>query len=321
MEEFKNSFYKVATHIANSSVKTAKSQMVMIDNYTQDAPILRNLPFQRSSHNYHHAYGDVLDVQGMQIVDFDAPLPMMHVGSQYKSINLTPFGGAIEFGEDMMLQTYGTPEAYLGAKIPALLRESGARLETSLYINNFIPMAVKNNTALSAIENPVSGNKYETMVAITWTPDEMTGLYSPLPYGAGEHFGQLFKPEWANGKQRHLLRNGAYGYAATVKMLIGILLANKRKISALVNIEGTPTAKQLANLVTSAQGNGNTRIYCSSGLRTSIAAAYARTMDGSGLVSVSGVGEVSILGIPIVTSHNIPSHIGAIEGQPFSKPS
>jgi hypothetical protein len=189
-----------------------------------------------------------------------------------------------------------------------------------LYINNFLPLAVRYGTAMSAIENPVETNKYGTMVAITWTPDEMTGLCSPLPYQSGESFGQLFKPEWANGKQRHKLANGVYGYAATVKMLIGILLAKKTKIAALVNIAGTPTAKQLADLVTAAQGSGSTRIYCSAGLRTSIAADYARLMNGSGLVSVGGAGEISVLGVPAITSHNIPMGIGGITDIPFAKP-
>ena len=309
MEDFKNSFYQIATQIAGMNAKTTKGQLELIDNYTSDAPILRSLPFQKSSHPYHHAYGDLVDVLGMQIIDFDAPFPTMYAERQVKNVNLTPFGGAIKFGEDMMLQTYGTPEAYLAAQIPAILRKSGMQLETSLYVNNFLPLAIQYGTAMSVIEDSEVeiSSTYGTMVAITWTPDEMTGLYSPLPYGAGENYGQLFRPQWANNKARHELSNGVYGYAATVKMLIGILLANKRKISALVNIDSTPPmAKQLAEFVNAAQGSGSTRIYCSASLKTSIAAMYARTMDGSGLVSVSGAGEVSILGVPIVTSHNIP---------------
>ena len=145
MEEFKNSFYQIATHVAGlqSDVKKRHGQLALIDNYTMDAPIIRSMPFQRSSHNYHHAYGEILDVQGMQIIDFDSQLPTMYVNTQLQNINLTPFGGAIEFGEDTMLQTYGTPEAYLAAKIPAILRDTGAKLEASIYINNFLELAIR----------------------------------------------------------------------------------------------------------------------------------------------------------------------------------
>jgi hypothetical protein len=96
--------------------------------------------------------------------------------------------------------------------------------------------------------------------------------------------------------------------------MIGILLANKRKIAALVNIKGVPSPLQLAWLVNAAQGSGSTRIYCSPHLQTTIAAAYAQQMQGNGLVAVSGAGEVSVLGAPIVTSYNIPQTVEFVDG-------
>jgi hypothetical protein len=314
MDEFKNSFYNVATQIAGLDGNRRQGQLALIDNFTMNAPMLKSIPFQKSSHPYHHAYGDVIDVQGMQIIDFDAPLPTMRVETQLKSVPLTPFGGSIEFGEDLMLQTHGTPKAYLSYQIPSLLRDSGARLERSLYVSNFLEMAIRYQTAKNVNPSASTGNMYGSMVAITWTPEEMTALHSPLPYGSGESFGQLFTPDWANGGQRHKLSGGVYGYAATIKMLIGILLANKQKISALVNIAEVPSANQLAGLVNAAQGGGSTRIYCSAAIKTSIAAKFAQSTQGNGLVSVSNAGEVSVLGVPIVTSHNIPKEVGFVDG-------
>jgi len=110
MDEFKNSFYQVATQVAGINKQRTEGQMIMIDNFTMNAPMLKSIPFQKASHSYHHAYGDVVDVRGMQIIDFDAPLPTMQVETQLKSVNLTPFGGALKFPEDMMKQTHGTPE-------------------------------------------------------------------------------------------------------------------------------------------------------------------------------------------------------------------
>jgi hypothetical protein len=314
MDEFKNSFYRVAVDIANLQEKTSGGQLAIIDNFTMNAPILKGIPFQKSSHPLHHVFGDVVDVQGMQIIDFDAPLPTMRVETQLGQVNLTPFGGNFKFGEDVMLQTYGDPKRYLMSKMPAIMRESGARLERSFYVNNFLPTAIKNGTALSAKSDPVATDKYGSMVAVTWIPSEMTGLHSPLPYGAGSEFGQLFKPEWVNGGNRHDIGGDVIGYAASVKMLVGISLINKRKIAALLNIAEVPTANQLVELVTAAEYSGSTRIYCPERQKNAIAAKFAQSNQGNGLVSVSGEGEVRVLGVPVVSSHNIPRELGGVTG-------
>jgi hypothetical protein len=311
--EFKNSFYNVAVEAVKKNGKTASGQIELIDNFTSNAPLLASIPFQKASNNYHHVYSRLLDADNLQVVDFDGRLPTLRAQSQLEKVDLTPFGGSFEFGEDLMLQSHGNAKDYLADQIPPVLRKTGMELERSLYINNFLTKTIAYETMRSAHSAASAENHYPTMVAVTWEPGEMTGLYSPLPYGSGDRFGKLFETEWANDKARHKLESGVYGYAATIKIFIGILLANKQKISSLVNIVGTPSAKQLAALVNAANSNGSTRIYCSAALKTSIAAAFARVYDGNGLVSVTGAGEVSVLGVPIVTSNNIPQTIGFID--------
>ena len=315
--EFKNSFYTVAVEAAKKNTKTAGGQLALIDNFTANAPILAAMPFEKASHAYHHAYSRLLYADTLQKVDFDGRLPAMRTQAQLESVKLTPFGGDFSFGEDLMKQTHGTPEAYLATQVPPVLRATGMALEESLYLNNFLTKTIEYGTARSTSASASAGNFYPTMVAITWEPGEMTGLYSPLPYGSGDKFGKLFETEWANDKARHKLEDGIYGYAATVKIFIGILLANRQKIASLVNITSTPTATQLASLVNAASSNSSTRIYCSAAMKTSIAAAYARTYDGNGLVAVTGAGEVSVIGVPIITSNNIPREIGFVDGVPL----
>ena len=313
---FKNSFYNAAVEAAKKNTKTTNGQLALIDNFTMNAPVLAGMPFERASHAYHHAYSRLLDADNLQKIDFDGQLPTLQTESQLDSVKLTPFGGAFEFGEDLMLQTHGTPEAYLATKIPPVLRRTGMELERSLYVNSFLAQTVKNATVRSATESAATDGQYATMVAVTWEPGEMTGLFSPLPYGNGDRIGQLFETKWANGKERHKLSNGVYGYAATIKVFIGVLLANKQKIASLVNITETPSPNQLAALVNAANPNASTRLYCSAAVKTSIAAAYAFTQKGNGLVAVSGTGDVSVLGVPIVTSNNIPQTVGFMEA-PF----
>ena len=312
MTEFKNSFYQIAVDVAKKNPKSAGAQLVMIDNFTSHAPILAGMPFQKASHDRHHAYSRLLDATSMKVVDLDGVLPTMHVDSQLETVNLTPIGGKYQFGEDRMIHTHNTPESFLATLVPSVMRKSGMEFEASLYRDNFLVKTLEYGTARSVSTTASAGNQYPSMVAVTWEPGEMTGLYSPLPYGSGESFGRLFETKWLNNKAPHTLPNGVTGYVAECKVLIGILLANQKKIASLVNIDKTPTALQLAALVNAATSNSSTRIYCSAALKTSIAAAYARTHDGNGLVAVSSAGEVTVLGVPIVTSNNIPKTVDFI---------
>lgn len=319
MSEFKNSFYAVATDVVKKNPKAASGQLLLIDNFTSNAPILKGLPFEQASHDRHHVYGRLMDASSMQVIDFDGTLPSMQTDSQLESVNLTPFGGKFEFGEDRMRHTHTNPETFLASQVQPVLRKTGMNLEESLYVQNFLTKTIAYGTAWSSNPSAAAGNTYGTMVAVTWEPGEMTGLYSPLAYGKGESFGKLFETEWTNNKARHTLPNGIVGYAATVKIFLGILLANKQKIASLVNIIGTPTASQLAALANAVQANGSTRIYCSAALKTSIAAMYAQSQQGNGLVAVTSAGEVSVLGVPLVTSSNIPRKIGFIDVPPIEE--
>jgi hypothetical protein len=319
MSDFKNSFYTVATEIVKKNPQSAAGQLALIDNFTAESPILKGLPFEKASHDCHHVHGRLLDATSMQVIDFDGVLPSMQTDSQLESVHLTPFGGKFEFGEDRMRLTHATPDTFLAKQIPPVLRKTGMALEHSIYLNNFLPTTIRNGTAWSANATAEADKTYASMVAITWEPGEMTGLYSPLPYGKGDRFGKLFESDWTNNKARHTLPNGVVGYSATVKIFLGMLLANTQKIASLINIKGTPTAKQLAALVNAVQAGGSTRIYCSMALKTSIAATYAETQKGNGLVAVTGAGEVSVLGVPLVTSSNIPKKVGFVDVPPIEE--
>jgi hypothetical protein len=123
----------------------------------------------------------------------------------------------------------------------------------------------------------------------------------------------VFEVKWLSGGNP-FLADGKVVFGGYIKTLIGLQLENPAKISALVNITSVPTPTQLAHLVNSAQAGSTTRIYCSPQLKTSIAAAYAQVMQGNGLISVSSAAEVSVLGIPIQSSFNIPVGSGYIAG-------
>jgi len=80
-----------------------------------------------------------------------------------------------------------------------------------------------------------------------------------------------------------------------------------------------PCHSPVAALVNAVQAGGSTRIYCSLALKTSIVATYKETKKGNGLVTITDVGEVSILGVPIVASRNVPKKVGFVDVPPFEE--
>ena len=148
MSDFKNSFYTIATEIAKKNPLAAPGQLTLIDNFTAESPILKGLPFEQASHDCHHVHGRLLDATSMQVIDFDGVLPSMQTDSQLESVHLTPFGGKFEFGEDRMRLTHKTPESFLAAQIPPVLRKTGMALEHSIYLNNFLPTTIKKRNGM-----------------------------------------------------------------------------------------------------------------------------------------------------------------------------
>ena len=83
--------------------------------------------------------------------------------------SLAPFGGKFDFGEDRMRLTHKTPETFLAAQIPPVLRKMGMALEHSIYLNNFcrrrlrtarhgLPTGMQRQTSCMARWLPLRGN-------------------------------------------------------------------------------------------------------------------------------------------------------------------
>lgn len=316
MEPFKNSFYSIATECADLNSATSAVQRTVIDELTAESPMLSSLPFEQSSHAYHNLAERLTDVKGVEIVDLDGQLPVMDIETQLVQSDLTPIGGKIIMPEDKMIR-YGGKEQYLAKRLPVLMRHSGGKIEKSLFLQNFLGAAVEFGNAYSVMASPVDDTNNQAMVAVTWTPGEMSGLFSPLPYQA-PNLGEVFNLQWLNGGNRYEYPiNGidVTVYGVTVKTLIGMQLGNTQKLSALVNIrnDNLPTPNQLVTLIESARGGASTRIYCSPSLMHRIAAKYAQSQQGNGLITVGVNGDVMVLGIPFVTSFNIPTKVGKID--------
>ena len=96
--------YEIATSLKNN-------QQTVVDAITCEAPILRDLPMEESSHGLWNIYESMNGVTGGDIVEQDAKLPTVGVESELKQTDLSIIGGEMEVGEDTA-RKLGGPAAY-----------------------------------------------------------------------------------------------------------------------------------------------------------------------------------------------------------------
>lgn len=296
-----NSFYEIAVEAVGKGKKSADSQKKLIDALTEEAPILQSMPMEESTHDYHHVYEELVKVTAPDIVDLDAPLPIIDSETQVGRTSLTKIGGKIFAGQDQIKPFEGL-QRYLDKRVPPSLRQAGMDMEYNLYYNRFLAAALRLGNVQSATENP-SGNVYSSLVAVTWAPGEVTGLYSPLDYGDGKVFqtGMLYGGNLCENE------DGVQGYKAYVQTMLGVLLENPKRIGAIVNIGNTPPSDlMIGELLDSVRSNGSTRLYCHRRLMRRIGNEYAKLTSKHEFVMLDKtMSTLSFNEVPFVGSFNV----------------
>lgn len=237
------------------AVSLSKKQEHFVNHLTEDSPILDNMHFEPSTHGLWNAYEEVSEINGAEFVDINQPLPEMKIDSNLKKIDLSILGGEIFLPEDKA-SVVGISE-YFDKKVPVLLKHAGQTAEKKIIYDNFLPYAISNGKAVSALG---TANCY-SMVAVRFVDGEVTGLYSEK--GLCNHGVMDARP--INGGQLYKNANGLLGYGVRVKGYIGMQLANPDAVSAIVNItaDKIPTAEQIDNMLIDAKATpASTFIFC-----------------------------------------------------------
>lgn len=237
------------------AVSLSLKQEHFVNHLTEESPILDNMRFEASTHGLWNAYEEVADISGPAFVDINQPLPEMKIDSNLKKVDLSILGGEIFLPEDKG-SVVGVGE-YFDKKIPVLLKHAGQTAEKKIIYDNFLPYAISNGKAVSALG---TANCY-SMVAVRFVPGEVTGLYSARNIN---RFGVLDSTPINNGA---LYKNtdGLLGYGVRIKGYIGVQLANPDAVSAIVNItaDKIPTADQIDNMLIDAKATpASTFIFC-----------------------------------------------------------
>lgn len=296
----------MATSLYEIALGPERSQLAVVDAITCEAPILKNLPMEPSSHGLWNVYESMKDVTGGDIVDLDSPLPSVETESELQQTDLSIIGGEMEVGEDTA-RKLGGPAAYFAKKATPVLRKTGMSAEHSILYDGFRAFALKNGNVQSA---GGSGSRNYTILCVHYVPGEITGVYDPAGFGDGKTFdltpiagGNLYKNA-----------EGRLVYGMRLKTYFGLQLANPDYVSAIVNcdIESDdasartfPTMRQMDKLLIDARAGQNTFIFCHPAVK-----AYLGTtckLEHMSLVAGDTGFSTQIEawnGVPIVTSFN-----------------
>ena len=282
-----------------------KSQRAVVDAITCEAPILRDLPMEPSSHGLWNIYESMKDITGGDLVDLDAPLPKVSAESELKQTDLSIIGGEMEVGEDTA-RKLGGPVSYFAKKATPVLRKTGMSAERSLLYDNFRAFAIRNGNIQSA---GGTGTRNYSILCVHYVPGEITGVYDPAGFGNGKTFdltpiagGELYKNA-----------EGRLVYGMRLKTYFGVQLANPDYVSAIVNCDidsdtssarTFPTMRQMDKLLIDARAGQNTFIFC----HPAVKAYLGTTCKLENMTLVSGNGFSTQIdawnGVPIITSFN-----------------
>lgn len=295
-----NSFREIA-------IEKCPKQAVMVDYVTEESPIVASLPMEPTSNGIQNVFERVIDISGADIVEFDAPLPSMDVTTELDKVELSVYAGEIEVAEDKVNQ-YGGLDVYLSKKLPKILRETGNRLEYSIYYNNLRASAAAFGKLVSA---GGSGSTNYSMLCVKYTPGENMGLYDPNGFGQGKTF---FDIQMGSGGELHKNASGIWVYDMRIKTYMGIQIANPRHISGIVNIDianatsvaPAVTEQKIDEMIINARANAaNTIIYCRPEVK-----AYLQMYKGYRMEMMPDARGIDRRfdtwnGIPIITSYNL----------------
>jgi hypothetical protein len=244
------------------SQEFAKKQPHQVDALTEEAPIMKRIPFDAASHAMWNNYEEVVDVQGAGFVEMNAPLPVVDAATKLTKVDLGILGGEIECPEDTA-QMFGGKEKYFAKKIDKVLRKSGQTAEQRIIYDNFLRYALDKGKAIDA--GGTSGGSY-SLVAVRFVKGETCGLYSP----EGFKQGTMLDVQPIAGGTLYKASGGTYQgvlvYGLRLKAYLGIQIANPNTVGAIVNIQKgkKPTEAMVDDLIAMVRGssNGNTLLFC-----------------------------------------------------------
>ncbi len=118
----------------------AKKQPGIIDDLTEDSPILDIIKWKAASHKLWNVAEKLVDIDGPGWTEPDAPLPMMQASTDLVHVDLHVLGGQMEVTTQKALK-FGGPKKYFADRQNWILRYAGMTTEKQIVLKNLLKAA------------------------------------------------------------------------------------------------------------------------------------------------------------------------------------
>lgn len=233
-------------YLRELATQLATKQPKQVDDLTVNAPIFGSMDFFKSNRGLQHAYEELESVTGGGLVGVDEPLPGADLTTRLNWKELGILGFSIEAGIDTVKLTAGDWAAYLARKVPKITQKTSMDAEASLIYDLLLPFA-KDKGKLAKAQTATEGETFYSLLAVRWEEDALCGLYDPDGFGQGA----MLETVLLSGGQPYKSAAGKTVYGADFKSYLGFLLASKRNIAGIVNIDAShkPTAAMVDDML------------------------------------------------------------------------
>ena len=296
------------------SIKKAKIFVDQVDNLTENAPIVKLMPFTQSSDQLWDVNSELKLVSSVNRVDLNAPLPEIQIADALRQTQLNIFGAQMFVPEDTALLEDG-PDKYFAKNRKAFERQTGMDVEKNYLYQAFLPFALSmNQQSAGTVQNAGgSANHNYSLLVLRFDDVNMTGLFSPLAFKRDTFLdmkalnnGALYTNPDQNSKFYNV-----NGYGLRMKTFLGVRMLSERNIAAIVNIDVTtaaPLTKMMVNkaLLSARSGEaGKTVILCHPTVKLFLEdIGKIQTIQTSYSERAADFTLETWNGVPIITSYN-----------------
>jgi hypothetical protein len=233
-------------------IKKSRAYVQQIDNITENAPIVKKIPFRQATDQLWDVSSALTGIKGaMTPLDINSPLPELEITEGLRRSELSAFGAELFVPEDTALLE-GGPDKYFGNHRQAFERQTGMDVEMQYIYNCFLPFALegKRQGHDTMFDAGGTGNINYSLLVCRFD-ETFCGLFSPLAFRSDTFLmmkaingGNLYH-QWKDGNRY----KGVLGYGMEMKTFMGVRMLSFRNISTIVNIDRTEATPFTASMV------------------------------------------------------------------------
>ncbi|MDR2056573.1 MAG: hypothetical protein LBQ10_12020 [Desulfovibrio sp.] len=227
-----------------------------VDNITENAPIVKIMPFNQSSDQLWDVSSALTSINAsVSNLDLNSPLPEIEITDGLRRSELSIFGAQLFVPHDTALLEGGA-DKYFGKNRKSFERQTGMDVEMQYVYNAFLPFALqmKKEGHDTMFDAGGTNNANYSLLVVRFEDSNFCGLYSPICFKR-DTFLQMFPVNGGNLYAQSATGHKYYnvlGYGLAMKTYMGVRMLSWKNICAIVNIDLSESTPFTARMVDSA---------------------------------------------------------------------